>query len=113
MKNIKIRIECTDGEVKEYEGKAAIGFVMNTEEAEDGRMDAGFLVGRGDHKRLLIGAAMSLGELVRQAVDNEFGQIITAGAMTKVLLEAATGGSKDYEAMSAERKERVVEEEED
>ena len=113
MENTKIRIECTDGEIKEYEGKAVIGFVMDTEETEDGAIDQGFLAGRGSRKRLLVKAAMSLGELVRQAIDDEFDQTLVAGAMTKVLLEAAAGESKDYEVMSAEHKERVVEEEEE
>ncbi len=113
MENTKIRVECTDGEIKEYEGKAFIGFVLDTDESEDGDIDQGILVGRGNRKRMLLKAALSLGGLVRQAIDDEFDQIMVAGAMTKILLKAAAGESKDYEVVSAEHKENVVEEEED
>lgn len=113
MENTKIRIECTDGEIKEYEGKAVIGIIMDTDECEDGAIDRGFLVGRGNRKKMLLKAAMSLGELVRQAIDDEFDQIMVAGAMTKILLKAAAGESKYYEVVSAEHKEHVAEEEED
>lgn len=52
-------------------------------------------------------------QLVRQAIDDEFDQIMVAGAMTKVLLEAAAGESKGYEVVSAEHKKHVADEEED
>lgn len=86
----KAIIECTDGEVKTYEGQAIIGFVMDEEDEDTGICQA-FLVGEGDKSVDLIKAAMSLGMLAKDTVRDGTMSAILGGVMAKLMIDAASG----------------------
>lgn len=112
-KKVKVIVECPDGEIRKHEGKALVGFVMDTDRYEDGNpIDTGIFVGSGNIEDLLIRAATSLGEMVRQAVKGKFSQVLISGVMAKKLIRAAAGDSEDYDTIFAENRTRKMEEEE-
>lgn len=112
-KKLKITIECPDGEIKEYEGKAIIGFIIDADVTEDGDpIDASIFVGRGNMKKLLIKAAAQLGELVRGVIKDDFEQLIIGGIMAKRLLRSAAGDSEENKTAAIYNENKKVEEEE-
>lgn len=112
-KKVKVIVECQDGEIRKHEGKAIVGFVMDTDRYEDGNLiDTGIFVGSSNIEDLLIRAATSLGEIVRQAVKGEFSQVLISGIMAKRLLKSAAGNCEDYETLVTESEIKKVEEEE-
>lgn len=80
----KVIIECTDGEVKTYEGQETIGFVMDKED-EDTGICLAFMVGEGDKSVALVKAAMSLGKLVKDTMKDGTMSAILGGVMAKKL----------------------------
>ena len=112
-KKLKITIECPDGEIKECEGKAIIGFITDADVTKDGDpIDTSIFVGRGNMKKLLIKAAAQLGELARGVIKDDFEQLIIGGIMAKRLLKSAAGNCEDYETLVTESEIKKVEEEE-
>lgn len=103
-KRVKMTIDCTDGTIKEFAGKAIIGSVLDVDGTGDGR-NAAFFVGRCDARLALLSAARALGETTRSALDNEFECALIAGVMAKTLLETATGDD-DSNVISEEYKKR-------
>lgn len=111
-KKLKITIECPDGEIKECEGKAIIGFITDADVTEDGDpIDTSIFVGRGNMEKLLIKTAAQLGELVRSAIKDDFEQLIIGGIMAKKLIRAAAGDSEEYETVVINNEVSEVEEE--
>ena len=89
-KKTKVIIECTDGEVKTYEGQSAIGFVID--EADEGTgICQTFLVGEGDKSIDLIKAAMALGALAKETMKDKTVSAILVGVMAKIMIDAASG----------------------
>lgn len=86
----KITVERADGEVKTYEGRSAIGFVIDEEDKDLGTCQA-FLVGEGDKSTDLIRAAMSLGTLAKETIGDKTMSAILGGVMAKIMIDAASG----------------------
>lgn len=104
-KKVTVRIENEEESIETYSCAAAIGFVFDTEDDEKYTADAAFFVGRGNVRALLIKAAIQLGTLARQALDNEIDAGITGLVMSKELTKAAFGEPDDKaESVNIERK---------
>lgn len=89
-KKTKVIIECTDGEVKTYEGQIAIGFLMD-EEDEDTGICSAFIAGKGDKSVAFVKTAMSLGRLVKDTTKDGTMSAILGGVMAKMMIAAASG----------------------
>lgn len=89
-KKTKVTVERADGEVKTYEGRSAIGFVIDEEDKNLGTCQA-FLVGEGDKSTDLIQAAMSLGALTKDTIKDKTVSAILGGVMAKIMIDAASG----------------------
>lgn len=102
MEKIRVTIEYGDGEVKEFTGTAVVGTVIGVGDQEE--RCAGIFVGKGSAKNMLVRAALTLGGMVRDVVEGEFDQLIVAGLMSKLMLDAASGDSDLSETISKEHK---------
>lgn len=101
-KRIRVTIDNGDDTCSDLTGKAAIGFVFDTEQFKDGTGDAAFFIGRGDPRILLINTAIQLGELARKALmddGNDMAHVVAVIMATK-LLEAADGKNDKYQTVS-------------
>ena len=87
---MKVIIECTDGEVKTYEGRSAIGFVID-EADEDTGICQTFFAGEGDKSIDLIKAAMSLGALAKNTMKDKTVSAILGGVMARIMIDAVSG----------------------
>lgn len=111
-KKVKVTVECTDGEIRVFEGKAILGFIFESGVQEDGSpIDEAIFTGIGDQLEQLTRAATSLGEMVRQAVKSEFSQALISGVMAKKLIRAAAGDSEEYKTVVINNEVSEVEEE--
>ena len=86
----KVIIECTDGEVKTYEGQSAIGFVIDDADEGTGICQT-VLVGEGDKSVDLIKAAMALGALAKDTMKDKTVSAILGGVMAKIMIDAVSG----------------------
>lgn len=86
----KVIIECTDGEVKTYEGQSAIGFVIDKADEGTGICQT-FFVGEGDKSIDLIKAAMALGALAKETMKDKTVSAILGGVMAKIMIDAVSG----------------------
>ena len=112
MEEKKVTVECTDGEIRVFEGKAILGFIFESGVQEDGSpIDEAIFTGIGDQLEQLTRAATSLGEMVRQAVKSEFSQVLISGVMAKKLIRAAAGDSEEYKTVVIDNEVSEVEEE--
>lgn len=89
-KKTKVTVKCADGEVKTYEGRSAIGFVVDEEDEDTGSCQA-FMVGEGDKSVDLVKAAMSLGALAKDTMRDKTISAILVGVMAKIMIDAASG----------------------
>lgn len=89
-KKIKVTVEHANGEVKTYEGRAAIGFVIDEEDEGIGTCQT-FMGGEGDKSTDLIKAAMSLGTLTKNTMKDNTVSAILGGVMAKIMIDAVSG----------------------
>lgn len=89
-KKTKVTVERADGEVKTYEGRSAIGFVID-EADEDTETCQAFMDGEGDKSTDLIKAAMSLGMLTKNTMKDNTVSAILGGVMAKIMIDAVSG----------------------
>ena len=97
---VKVTIEYGDGKSRTFEGKAVVGTIIGVGDRDD--RSAGMFVGKGDSKKLLIKAAISLCGMVRDVIEGEFAQLMVAGVMSKLILDAAAGDDDLTETISKE-----------
>ena len=114
-KRIRVTINNGDDVCSDLTGKAAIGFVFDTEQIKDGTGNAAFFTGRGNLRILLINAAIQLGELARNVLTDEGNDMahVVAVIMATKLLEAADGKNDKYQTVSTSFKKEEIRNESD
>lgn len=98
---VRITIDCPDGDKRTFEGKTVIGVVLNEVGPDDKQQGKSFVVGSGSMRKDLIKAAIALGEVAKDTV-NGGEAILLGGVMSKLLFKAAAGESDFIETILVE-----------